>query len=137
MWNFTVRGLVKPIIDGDEELFKDESTSIQSQDSVIGWTYNIKLESDSELNLRWDKFLKRYILCLLHDGLNRLPAMLPGNSVCDMSEIECSQWLSQADVQTNKLNAKISIPDIRSIADTSMSAIKSDIHDCFATVSRR
>ena len=59
MWNFTVRGLLKPIIDGDEELFKDESTSIQSQDSVTDWTSdNIKLESDNELNLLWDKFLK-------------------------------------------------------------------------------
>ena len=125
MRNFTVRGLLKPIIDGDEELFKDESTSIQSQDSVTGWSSdNIKLESDSELNLLWDKFLKRYILCLLHDGLNRLPATLPGKSVYDMNEIECNQWLLQADVQTNKLNAKIIIPDIRSIADTSMSAIK-------------
>ena len=128
MWNFTLRGLLKPIIDGDEELFKDQSTSIQRQDSVTGWTSdNIKLESDSELNSLWDKFLKGYILCLLHDGLNRLPAMLPGKSVCDMSEIKCNQWLLQADVQTDKLNAKISIPDI-SIADTSMSAIKSDIH---------
>ncbi len=38
------------------------------------------------------------------------------------------QWLSQADftVQTN--NAKISIPDIASIADMSMSDVKSDIH---------
>ena len=34
MWNFSVRGLLNPIIDGNEELFKDESTSLQSQDSV-------------------------------------------------------------------------------------------------------
>ena len=42
-------------IDGDEELFKDDSTCIQNRDSVTDWTSdNIKLESDSELNLLWD-----------------------------------------------------------------------------------
>ena len=127
MWNVTVRGLLKPVIGGDEELVED--TCIQNQDSVTDWTSeNIKLESDSELNLRWEKFLKRYILCLLHDGLNRLHAMLHRKSIHEINEIEWNQWLSQADftVQTN--NAKISIPDIGSIAGTSMSAIKSDIH---------
>ena len=121
MWNFTVRGSLKPIIDDDEELFKDESTSIQSQDSVTDSTSdNIKLESDNELNLLWDKFLKRYILCLLHDGLNRLH----GKSIHEMNEIQCNQWLSKADFTVHTNNAKISIPDIASIAVTSMS----DIH---------
>ena len=45
-----------------------------------------------------------------------------------MNEMECNQWLSQADFTVHANNAKISIPDIASIADTSMSAVKSGIH---------
>ena len=128
MWNFTVRGLLNPNTEGIEELFKDTRTSLESQDSVIDWTSeNLKLETDNELLLQWEMFLKRYILCLLHDGLNRIPA-LHGKPIQEMNEMECNQWLSHADVSMQTNNVKIIIPDIASISDTSMSDVKSDVN---------
>ena len=93
MWNFIARGLLNPNTEGIEELFKDTTTSLESQDSVIDWTSeNLKLETDNELLLQWEMFLKRYILCLLHDGLNRIPA-LHGKPIQEINEMECNQWL--------------------------------------------
>ena len=54
--------------------------------------------------------------------------MLHRKSIHEMNETECNQWLSPADFTVQTSNAKISMPDIASIADTNMSAVKSDIH---------
>ncbi len=44
-----------------------------------------------------------------------------------MNEIECNQWLSNADCCTEQ-NVKLSMPSIESIFDTSMSTVETDVH---------
>ena len=129
MWNFTVRGLLNPNIIGIEELFQKADTSLQSQDSVTDWTSaNLDLENNDELLMQWNHFQKRYILYLLKDGLNRIPLHGKQLHVNEMSETECNKWLSTADFTKQQNNAKISIANIDSIADTSTPAVKSDVH---------
>ena len=70
-------------------------------------------------------FLKRYILTLLDDGLNKTPPH--EKPISDMTEKERNHWLSNADYCVQQ-NVKISIPGIEGIADTSMSTVKTDIH---------
>ena len=126
MWNFTVRGLLNPDISGIEDLFGTPETSLQSQDNVVEWDgTNVQLENCNEHSSLWRKFIKRYILTLLDDGLNKTPPH--EKPISDMTEKECNQWLSHADYCVQQ-NVKISIPSIESIADTSMSTVKTDIH---------
>ena len=126
MWNFTVRGLLNPDISGIEDLFATPETSLQSQDNVVEWDgTNVQLENCNEHSLLWKKFIKRYILTLLDDGLNKTPPH--EKTISDMTEKECNQWLSNADYCVQQ-NVKISIPSIEGIADTSMSTVKTDIH---------
>ena len=74
--DITVRGLLNPDIrvSGIEDLFGTPETSLQSQDNVVEWYgTNVQLENCCEHSLLWKKFIKRYILTLLDDGLNRTP----------------------------------------------------------------
>ena len=126
MWNFTVRGLLNPDITGIEDLFSTPETSLQSQDNVLEWNANnVQLENCNEHALLWKRFSKSYILSLLNDGLNKIPPH--EKPICDMTETECNQWLSNADYCIQQ-NVKISIPSIESISDTSMSTVKTDVH---------
>ena len=45
-----------------------------------------------------------------------------------MSESDCHHWLSKADLNKQQNDIKITVADIDTIADTSMSAVKSDVH---------
>ena len=127
MWNFTVRGLLNPSIAGIEELFKNVETCLESQADVIGWTSaDLDIEHNNELQAQWVNFQKRYILCLLRDGLNRIPSH--EKPLCEMSESDCHHWLSKADLNKQQNDIKITVADIDTIADTSMSAVKSDFH---------
>lgn len=126
MWNFTVRGLLNPDISGIDDLVGTPETCLQGQDNVVEWdSTSAQLENCDEHSSLWKRFLKRYILTLPDDGLNKTPAH--EKPVCDMTEKECNQWLSNADYCVQK-NVKISIPSTESIADTSMSTVKTDIH---------
>ena len=126
MWNFTVRGLLNPSIAGIE-LFKNVETCLESQADVIGWTSaDLDIEHNNELQAQWVNFQKRYILCLLRDGLNRIPSH--EKPLCKMRESDCHHWLSKADLNKQQNDIKITVADIDTIADTSMSAVKSDVH---------
>jgi hypothetical protein len=127
MWNFTVRGLLDPSITGIEELFENADTCLKSQEDVTDWTSdNLDIEHNNELQEQWVEFQKRYILCLLNDGLNRIPPH--EKPLCAMSESDSHDWLSKADLNKERNNIKIKVADIDTITDTSMSTVKSNVH---------
>ena len=106
-------------------MFGTPETSLQSQDNVDEWDgTNVELENCNEHSLLSKKFIKRYILTLLDDGLTKTPPH--EKPISDMTEKECNQLLSNADYCAQQ-NVKISIPSIEGIADTSMSTVKTDI----------
>ena len=91
MWNFTVSGILRPNLDGLEELFSSQEIAVDSQHDIKEFTFdNIELESNPEhLNI-WNNHLDCYLSTLLKDGLT-LNTEVP---LKDMSEKECDQCLA-------------------------------------------
>ena len=67
------------------------------------------------------KFSKEVIICLLRDCLNRIPSH--EKPLCEMSESDCHQWLPKADLSKQQNYIKITVADIDTIADMSMSCV--------------
>ena len=63
---------------------------------------------------------------MFRDGLNRKPPH--EKPLCKMSESDCHYWLSKADLRKQQNDIKITVADIDTIADTSISAVKSNVH---------
>ena len=71
MWNFTGQGILIPNIDGIEDLFLCEDTSLESQHDVIKFTSDdITLQHYPEMEKIWSEHKDNYLLKLLEDGIN-------------------------------------------------------------------
>ena len=88
MWNFTGQAVLIPQLDGIEELFLNDKSSLSPQGEVTEMRADdIIIESDVE-KLAVD----RYLISLLHDALNKVPFTL--SQLKDMSEKELNSFLT-------------------------------------------
>lgn len=92
MWNFTVRGLLVPYLEGLDNLFSSSETAVESQHDVKDFTFNdIALESNKDHYELWNNHVDSYLSKLLQDGLS-LSTKKP---LKEMSEKECNQQLKR------------------------------------------
>ena len=90
MWNFTVRGLLIPVIDGIGHLFSCKETATQSQHDVKKFNYeNLAIEKNEEHMRIWKTHKDGYLLKLLKDALS----LKTNISLRDMSEQNCNSTL--------------------------------------------
>ena len=91
MWNFTVRGLLIPHLEGIDDLLSSRETATESQHDVKKFDFkDIALESNSEHCALWTTHVENYLTKLLHDGLN----FSTDKPLKEMSEKECNRCLS-------------------------------------------
>ena len=99
MWNFTVRGLLVPYLEGLDNLFSSSETAVESQHDVKDFTFNdIALESNKDHYELWNNHVDSYLSKLLQDGLS-LSTKKP---LKEMSEKECNHCLSTHSYSNSK-----------------------------------
>jgi hypothetical protein len=119
MWNFTVRGMLIPNLDGIEELLMSTETACQSQHNVINFKFeDISLENNKHSEL-WNKHLDCYFTNLLHDGLN----ISTEKPLSKMTEKECDHCLS---MQSYSVSTEVRVSADYSYNDSSQSSRKTD-----------
>lgn len=119
MWNFTVRGMIVPYLEGLEELFSSKETAAESQYDVKEFTFkDISLENNQEHHDLWNKHVDSYLVKLLQIALN-ISTTKPFK---EMSEEECNSYLSSHLYNTGKTDLKI--PEDASYIDLSQSSRK-------------
>ena len=92
MWNFTVRGLLVPHLEGIHHLLSSKKTATESQHDVLKEfsPRNILMEGNSEHCALWTTHIDSYLTTLLQDGLN----FSTEKPLKEMSEKECNRCLS-------------------------------------------
>ena len=120
MWNFTVRGMLIPNLDGIEEFLVSKETVCQSQRDVTNFVYeDISLEKNKAHNELWNKHLDCYFTNLLKDGLN----ISTEKPLSEMSEKECDRCLS---TQSYSESTEVKVSPDYSYIDSSQSSRKTD-----------
>jgi hypothetical protein len=112
MWNFTVRGLLVPHLEGIQDLLSSRETAAESQHDVKDFNFeDIALDSNVEHCAIWTAHVDNYLTKLLQDGLN----FSTEKPLKEMSENECNRCLSTKSYSTStdlKISADSSYVDI-------------------------
>ena len=120
MWNFTVRGLLIPNLEGIEEFLMSKETACASQHDVTDFKlWDISLERNKEHNELWNKHLDCYFTNLLKDGLN----ISTDKPLGKMSEKECDRCLS---TQSYSTSTEVKVSADYSYIDVSQSSRKTE-----------